>query len=475
MNEDLNDKDVLLVKDKGSGELKVAAVDKDGKVKTVKPEDGENPDFLKVNRQGSILGNFYENFKRQYKNPSEFEFFRVPADMVKEVIPKLLGAFKSPDKPKSRAVIDMYRIEPETLFKKQEQTPEQSKTQTQPKTEGDTKSHLIASDRVDWAQLERIGVNRETLEKAGELDRLLNRQKTNLLPITVKTDDVSIRTDARLALREQPDGTLSVSVHTVRKEPELERPYFGVKFTDEDKQNLLKTGNLGRLAEAEYTQGEKTPVFISIDKQTNELVAFRQEHVKIPESIKNVELNAQQKQDLSEGKAVWIEGMTSKKGTDFSAFVQINADRRSFEFRFDNDRQPSQSQKNGENNDVPKTFRKKELSEEQRDSLREGKTVHIDGLVDKQGKGYSGYITFNKEAGKTDFMFTKQYKDALAAGKVIPDDRHKTQVAVNSEGKTNEATKNAKEPLKQGQTQPTEKQAEKQETEKPKKSQSRKI
>jgi hypothetical protein len=62
-------------------------------------------------------------------------------------------------------------------------------------------------------------------------------------------------------------------------------------------------------------------------------------------------------------------------------------------------------------------------------------------------------------------MFPKQYKDALAAGKVVPDDRSKTQVAVNSEGKTNEATKNVKEPLKKGQTQPTEKQAEKQEKE----------
>jgi hypothetical protein len=66
----------------------------------------------------------------------------------------------------------------------------------------------------------------------------------------------------------------------------------------------------------------------------------------------------------------------------------------------------------------------------------------VDGLVDKKGKGYSGYITLNKETGKTDFMFPKQYKDALAAGKVIPDDRSKTQVAVNSEGKTNEANKN---------------------------------
>ncbi|GAB6013411.1 hypothetical protein MK137Hg34_000297300, partial [Viscerimonas tarda] len=46
--------------------------------------------------------------------------------------------------------------------------------------------------------------------------------------------------------------------------------------------------------------------------------------------------------------------------------------------------------------------------------------------------------------------------------KVIPDDRHKVQVAKNNNGNTTEATKNIKEPLNSGQTQPTEKQAEKQ-------------
>jgi hypothetical protein len=167
--------------------------------------------------------------------------------------------------------------------------------------------------------------------------------------------------------------------------------------------------------------------------------------------------------------------MTSKNGKEFSASIQFNADKRSFEFLFDNNKSQTQKQENGQS-DVQKTFRGKELTENQRDSLREGKTVHVDGLVDKKGKGYSGYITLNKETGKTDFMFPKQYKDALAAGKVILDNRGKTQVAVNSEGKTSEVTKNVKDPLKKGQTQPTEKQAEKQKQEqKPKKAKGMKM
>jgi hypothetical protein len=42
MDEKLKDMDVMPVKEKGSNKLKIA--DKDGKSKTVKPEDGDNSD-----------------------------------------------------------------------------------------------------------------------------------------------------------------------------------------------------------------------------------------------------------------------------------------------------------------------------------------------------------------------------------------------------------------------------------------------
>jgi hypothetical protein len=467
MDKNVKEQDVLLVKEKNSNELKVVSgMDKDGKLKTVKPTAENEPDFLKIDKHGNILENFYENFMRQAKDPTHFHFFKVPADKVNEIVPKLQDALKNPEKSENKEFIDMHRVDPESLLKKQEQTQRQPQEQTQPSLS----NNAIDERRVDWSQFERLGITRETLEKTGNLNKLLNWQKTDLLPISLKFDDVSLRTDARLGLRETPDGKLSVAVHAIRKEPELDKYYFGVKFTDEDKQNLLKTGNLGRVAEVEYRQGEKIPIFISIDKQTNELVAVRTDKIKIPEMVKGVQLNEVQKKNLAEGKAVWLENMTSKKNTPFSAYLQFNADKKGFEFLFDNERQAqNQTQKQGnEQKDVPKTFRKQELNEDQRSSLREGKTVYINGLHDKQGKQYSGYITLDKENGKLDFMFPKAYKEAVAAGKVVPDDRHKTQVAVNSEGKTNEATKNVQEPLNKGQSQPTEKQIDRQSDDKEK-------
>jgi hypothetical protein len=379
----------------------------------------------------------------------------------------------------------MHRVEPEAFLKKQ-QTPEQPKEQPPSpsfqQSQPSPKEHAINPALVNWEKLERYGITRETLEKTGEMDKLLDYRKTDLMPVSIKLDDETVRTEGRLSLRKTEDGTFSPVAHLIQSKPNLERPYFGVSFTEEDKQNLLKTGNLGRTVEAEFKQGEKTPILLSIDKQTNELVAFRREWLKVPDTYKGVPLSDVQKQELGEGKAVRIEDMTSSKGTKFSAEVQFNTDKRYFELLFNNDRKQEQnrqqsqqsqssqsSQQSQSSPSVPKTFRKRELTEDQRSSLDEGKTVHISGLEDKSGKKYSGYITFDKETGKTDFLFPNQYSAAVAAGKVIPDDRHKTQVAVNSEGKTNEATKNLKEPLKQGQTQPDEKQAKKQQNEEKKK------
>lgn len=69
----------------------------------------------------------------------------------------------------------------------------------------------------------------------------------------------------------------------------------------------------------------------------------------------------------------------------------------------------------------------------------------------------------NQEANKLDFFRFNPDKAKAQAKEVTPSDKHKTQVAVNSEGKTNEATKRIDEPLKQGQNKPTASQSEKQE------------
>ena len=74
--------------------------------------------------------------------------------------------------------------------------------------------------------------------------------------------------------------------------------------------------------------------------------------------------------------------------------------------------------------------------------------------MDKKGKAYQGYITW-KPGEKPAFMFPKDYKAALEEGRVKPAVENEVQVAVNSEGKTVEATRNLKEALQSAQQRPT--------------------
>ena len=458
MNKKLKCQDVLLVKEKGNSEVKAASVAKNGDIKSIKPDNAHNPDLFRFDK-GNVLESFFENFMRQVKEPTRFEFFRVPAEKFEEVMKKLQEAFKNPEQAQNKEFINTHRVEPADFLKNRKQT--QAENQ---------KEYAIHPDLVNWKQFEKYGITREGLEKSGDMNKLLDFQKTDLMPVAMKFDEETLRSDARFSLRKQDDGTFSPTIHLIRHKPDLERPYFGIKFTEEDRQKLLKTGNLGRMVEAEFKQGEKTPVLLSLDRQTNELVAFRKEWLKIPDAYKGVTLNEEQKQQLSEGKAVRIGDMASSKGTKFSADVQFNADKRYFELIFDNSKKQSQKQDTAQNEAkevrIPKKLLGTDLTDKQKNSLKVGETVYVSGMKDKEGQVFNAYVKINTEKNKLDFFKWNPDKAQKQGAEVKPDNAHKTQVAVHSEGKTNEATKNVKKPLDKGQTHPTEKQAAKEQKKK---------
>jgi len=447
MNENLKDQDVLLVKEKKSDELKVVKGINKGKLDTVSPKPENQPDFMKIDKHGNVLENFLSNFARQFKNPTQFLFFKAPADKAEEAASNLQAALKNPELPENKQVLDTHKVE----------MPQ--------------KEYAINPRLVNWDRFERYGITREGLEKTGNMDKLLDYQKTDLMPVAIKLDGETRPSDARFSLRKQEDGTFSPNIHLIRHKPELERPYFGVKFTEEDKRNLLKTGNLGRIVEAEFKQGEKTPILLSLDKLTNELVAFRKEWLKVPDTYKGATLNEEQKQKLGEGKAVYIEGMTAKNGKPLDREVQFNADKRYFELIFDNDKKQSQTKGVRINDNLLGA----KLTDEQQNKLKAGQTVYVSGMKNDKGEDFKAYVKVNTAENKLDFFKWNPDKAKKQGAEVAPDNAHKTQVAVNSEGKTNEATKDMKEPLKQGQTQPDEKQAEKQAAKQEQKPKGKKI
>ena len=457
MDEKIKDQEVLLVKEQKTESLRaVAGADEKDGLKTVPPTAEHEQSFLKFDKHSNALENFLSNFMRQFKNPTQFHFFKVPFEGVVASARVLSEMLKAPDVPSNKEMLDSARVNPSDYAGGQKQS-----------------FQGIDPDRVKWEQFEQMGVSRESLEKGKHLDDLLQYRKTPLIPISIKIGEISLYTDARLSLKASGDGTFIPVVHAIRKEPQLEREFFGHTFTDEDKKALKETGNLGRTVELTFPgKDEPTRSFVSIDRLTNDIIALSADRVRIPDEIKGVKLNDGQKKELSEGRSIYVEGMTSQTGKHFNANLQFNADKRSIEFRFGSpkqgqrQRQAPEEQKQTEQKElrVPKKMLGRDISPEEQAKLKAGQTVYMTGLIDKKGEPFNAYVRPNFEKNKFDFL--NWNPDKSQAKEVIPDNASRTQVAVNSEGKTNEATKHVKEPLKQGQTEPTAGQEQKQEEKK---------
>ena len=387
-------------------------------------------------------------------------------------------------------------VEQQTNEKMEEMKQKNQEQQPQAKTQ---RPNLIADGDVDWKELERFGVKKENLSEK-DMKALMNYGKTDLVTVNPTFGGDSYELQARLSFQKTEDGKLKLAPHFVRHEPRLDIPHNGYTFTDEDKKNLKQTGNLGRLVDVADTKtGEMRPSYISIDRLTNEIVDIPASKVRIPDRIGLTELSEQEKDILRAGFALPKE-VTLRNGRKFEALLQVNADRRDVEFVPGQPRQQqSQRQGNGqekkqENPDTAGQQQKEAWSQEngqrrnrswtnedgsirpigkwkddifteqQKADYVAGKTVVLANAKDDQGQPCTKYLKFDREKGRP---LTYSENPDLAQT-VAPSNESHTQLAVNNEGKTNEATKHLKEPLTQGQTAPKDDAQQKQQTKKSK-------
>jgi len=300
----------------------VKGIDKEGNLQKFPPGDKkDNDQLIRVDRHGDIFSNFFSNFYRQLKNPTHFNFFKVSEyDAVSTA--KDLQQYVDQAAPEEKEKLKEYEILPKTNNNLKNHTTMDNNT--------DHQEYRFQPEQIDWKTMEKFGLNQEKLEKMNAMDSLLRGFKTNtLIPITINLGTAISKMDVRLSLQTGDTGQVTVHLHGIRREPNLTMKFLGHEFTEEDKKNLKETGNMGRVVDLVNPKTDEIiPSVISRDRLTNELVAYRAEYMKIPDEIKGIKLDEHQKQILLEGKPLYLEGMTSKKGETFDATVQFNADKR---------------------------------------------------------------------------------------------------------------------------------------------------
>ena len=391
----------------------------------------------------------------------------------------------------------------ETQAAQGQEPAQDGQTQTKPQ-----RANLIADGDVDWKELEQFGVKRENLSEK-DMKALMNYGKTGLVTVTPTLGGENYELQARLSFQKTEDGKLKLTPHFVRHEPRLDIPHNGYTFTDEDKQALKQTGNLGRLVDVADTKtGEMRLAYVSIDRLTNEIVDVPTNKVRIPNRIGLTELSKAEQEILRAGLALPKE-VTLKGGRKFEAMLQVNADKRDVEFvpehlwqgqsqRRGNGQEKKQkspeapdatgqqqkedgNQENGQRRNRSWTnedgsirpigkWKDDKFTEQQKADYVAGKVVVLANAKDDKGQPCTKYLKFDREKGRP---LTYSENPDLAQT-VAPSNESRTQLAVNNEGKTNEATRHVKEPLQQGQTAPKD-DTQKQQQEKPKKSKGMKV
>ena len=498
-----SEKDVLIVRDEKTGEISVVAgLNADGSPKRTPAKVENAQSFLQFDRHGDVLDNFFKNFFRQCKEPSRFGFYRVAADQADKLLEVIKDLLKDPDGNKEMLAphkVDTSgyekKVQEEQAAEKPEQKQEESKKQEEmeqkneqnqespQQTQGNRGYQPIDESKINWQELEeKWGVKRDDLEKSGDLTKMLNYGKSDLVKVSPNFGGEAFELDARLSFKKDSEGNVSLVPHFIRKEQKLDE-YKEHKFSDEDRKNLRETGNLGRVVDiVDRETGEIIPSFISIDRKTNEITDIPANKVRIPERIGKTEITKQEQDMLRAGLPVRDKLIERKDGRKFVTTLQVNVEQRGVEFVPGTGRSPRAAQaqetknnpaqrqaQDAENAAAIQNGQRRnswtnadgsirpiskwsgvEFTEQQKADYVAGKAVKLENVTDKQGFHATMYIRFNPEKGRPYRYDT----DPDNAQKVAPSNESRTQVAVNSEGKTNEATKNLKEPLQKGQTAP---------------------
>lgn len=498
MAQDQNLEEVLIARNNDTGQVgAVTGLNEDGTPKMADVKSAKLSDLVKFTKGQNPLEAFMSNFVRQCKNPTSFGFFRVPADRYDSVGVVMADLAKDPEANAELLKNNVVEV-PQTGQKvEQEPNPPQetqsptSAASVEPseQAEKESKSNAIDESKIDWAKLkEKWGIDREALDKSGDLKEMLYNRRSKPVNITMSFAGEKYPVEARLSFREDADGSVKVVPHFIHHEAKLDQPFMGYEFTKIDKANLTENGNLGKIVDlTDPVTGEKIPSLISRDRYTNELIAVPAKDVHVRDTFGQTKLTMAEIMQLKQGKPLPPKEIVCRDGKPRKGVIQYSAERRAVEYVPNGVRwwdkvfgkkasetqgtaksqaaeKPQPRQENNPDTQKVKVskentwlledgrikplgkWNKHPLTEDQTKEYAAGRVAKIDNYPDDKGQPTTVYFYFDKEKMKPQI--------ALNDPRIKVAEESKTQVAVNNEGKTNEATKNVTDPLTKGQTSP---------------------
>ena len=217
MAQELNQEEVLIARNNDTGQVgAVTGLNEDGTPKMTDVKSAKLSDLVKFQKGQNPIEAFLSNFVRQCQNPTTFGFFRVPADRY-DTVGTVIGDFaKDPEANAEMlknnkvelpqvAQTEENKVEQPMQPTQTESTVEQSaqtadEAQTQATMSQEPKWQAIDQSKIDWDTLkEKWGIDRDELEKSGDLREMLYNRKSKVVTVTPTFAGEKFPIDARLS------------------------------------------------------------------------------------------------------------------------------------------------------------------------------------------------------------------------------------------------------------------------------------
>lgn len=266
------DKDVLIVTDNKTGERGVVTgLDEKGHPKKVPIKPEHQQDFLKFDKNGNALDNFFTNFVRQCKEPTRFGFYKTTTAILDRIFARHEDASED---------IGGEQINPSNYSNKNKKSMEQNPNNNAAETQGQQQENKhqyqpIDETKVNWADIQqKWGITRDQLDQSGDLTKMLNYGKSNLLTVhPTFLGGEQLETAARLSFKKGATKLTSVSGRVPRGRQRESRspphPQGGQSGTGVQGTHIFRCrqvclsknyGNMGRVVDLLNERGERVPM-----------------------------------------------------------------------------------------------------------------------------------------------------------------------------------------------------------------------
>ena len=259
---------------------------------------------------------------------------------------------------------------------------------------------------------------------------LSNGSSTGLVNLNIEFLNKDVKTKGQLILQKNEEGVYRVIPQLLRADlaQDLNHPFFGHTFTEEQKQRLLDVGHAGEVIDIRLPNGIPIKALVSVNLLTNTVVAQPVNKVFLLGSFKHVALSEDQIQQLKNGQPCFVEGIKTKDDIEYALQIQYNVVLKKVEIL--------------QNTTQIQSISGKVLDDVQREKIEKGEELLLSGLFDKEGERYSAYVKVDINKLKTgDITLDMVKADVQRTAQVNPTNEFSVQVEHNNQGVKREENK----------------------------------